>query len=110
MTYFPSNCFSLIKEFADISEARYHHNKLAKMVKAHVAFCYEKYNRRNECFPLVYKMQFLEEIAEDHRNRIVSYTSNGFSNGGRELLISSYDEVLDELDEHLHTLIWFLHL
>ena len=114
MTYFPSNCFSLIKEFADISETRYHHNQLAKMVKAHVAFCYEKYNRRNECFPLVYKIQFLEELAEDHKKRIVSYTSNFskhcFYKGGRELLISSYDELLDEIDEHHAHLRWFLHL
>ena len=106
MTHFPSNCFSLIKAYAYISEARYHHNKVAKMVKEHIVFSYKEFDGRNDCFPLVYKIQFLEEIAEDHRKRIVSYKSNNFSNGGRELLISSYDELLDDIDESELLLRW----
>ena len=71
MSYFPAGCFDLIKEFADINGARFHHREVARMIKSHLAYC-QRIEWRRECTcdnytPLVYKILFAEERLEDMR-------------------------------------------
>ena len=71
MTYFPAACFDLIKEFADINGARYHHREVARMIKSHLAYC-KRIEWRRGCTcdnytPIVYKILFAEERLKDMR-------------------------------------------
>ena len=111
MTSFPINCFSLIKEFADINEAKYHQKKVAQIVKNHIEFCRVKYDNRKECFPLVYHIQYLEEPIAKHKETIRSYGAiSRPQRGGLALLLDEIDELEVEVFQYHCHLRWVLYL
>lgn len=111
MTYFPPKCFSLIKQYAGINEAKFHQKKIAMMVNGQIECCRVKYGDRQECFPLVYHIQYLEEHIAEHNETIRSYgaITHPFY-GGLALLIHSYDELVDEVNHLQCHLRWVLYL
>ena len=114
MPYFPTECFSLIKEYMGVNGAKYHHKKVAQIVNGYMEYCRVKYADRVECFPLVYNIQYVEELLEEHKEILISYGVTTYQtqifHGSLELLVLSYDELEEEvfhLQSHLRRLFHF---
>ena len=73
-------------------------------MKNHIEFCRVKYDDREECFPLVYHIQYLEERRSQMQKALIIY-------GRDELLIASYDELGEEVflfHTQLRRALWWL--
>jgi hypothetical protein len=64
MTFFPTPCFDLIKGFAGIHPAKFHHKKVATMMAAYIEYFREEYDH-HESIPLIYEIKFTAEWLED---------------------------------------------
>ena len=60
MTFFPTPCFDLIKGFAGIHPAKFHHKKVATMMAAYIEYFREEYES-DESIPLIYEIKFTAE-------------------------------------------------
>ena len=64
MTFFPEPSFDLIKEFAGINQAKFHHKKIARMMDVYIEYFRVAYNN-GETIPIVYEIKFTAECLED---------------------------------------------
>jgi len=60
MTYLPELCFELIKDFAGINGAAFHHKKIANMMNHYIDH-FKEASDAGEIIPLVYEILFREE-------------------------------------------------
>lgn len=104
MTFLPQKCFTLIKEFAWMHPARYHHKKIAVIIETLLQSLKDawRYGEVVPHIPLVYKINYLEEACLDwHAGRIIS-------TGGRDYheIRKALDEVRFKLDVRLYLIAW----
>ena len=103
MSYFPAECFDLIKDFADINGARYHHREVARMIKSNLAYC-QRTDLPGSSTPLVYKILFAEERLEDMR---VQANTSGV---GHTYLFWPMQDLREERDDLKFNQAWAMHL
>jgi hypothetical protein len=103
MPYIPDECFNLIKKFAGIHPARYHHNKIAAMIENRLTCLGEAWRCGKVVphIPLVYEIIYLEEWCHDWQDGLDCVGDKDYHETRKTL-----DEVRFKLVYRLYLIAW----